>query len=84
MVIKFADKGMHMSQVRRGDLYIRVKVNYFEIVFGDVLEMKKSDDLDADLRAEDELMLHERSLFRRWDLTPRKKKKSKKSPKDEL
>ncbi len=94
-VIKLQNKGMHLNQVRRSDLYLRVKVVYPEKAIDEsatsmALEgPDKGGSAEADLTAEDDMNVKDGKLFRRWDLKKAaqeggsKRKKGKKG-KDEL
>ena len=74
----------------RSDLYIRINVEIPDEVPSSPVS-KPSDDPEAtepELRAEDDLMIKDKQLYRKWDIKAElkgsKKKKSKKSKKDEL
>jgi DnaJ-class molecular chaperone len=72
-VIKLPNKGMHLNQVRRSDLYIRVRVQYPETALDEsassfAFDETRKESSEANLSSEDELNVKDGKLFRKWDL----------------
>jgi DnaJ-class molecular chaperone len=93
-VIKLSNKGMYINQVKRSDMYIRVRVQYPDQPLDEgatsmTFSGSGKDNVEADLSAEDEATVKDGKLFKRWDLKRAsqegnaRKKRGRKS-KDEL